>query len=256
MQQYLSGGLMDTRSRAGVSVEFAQGEDILSLRALLQVFRRQLWVILLVVTIVVGVTVGFGLSQTPVYEARAEILVEKTQGNKGIENIQTDVQGLRDFVGTALESLHSRRVAEAVVREVDPRVTTDALLANLSVEQVADTQFITIYYRDADPKQAQEIANAVASASSDQVSEVSPAITATVWESAVRPNIPVEPRLFRNSLLALMLGIMLGAGLALLLEYLDDSWRAPEEVELISGAPIFGIIPKFEATEDKSKSTA
>jgi capsular polysaccharide biosynthesis protein len=49
----------------------------------------------------------------------------------------------------------------------------------------------------------------------------------------------------RNGLLAAVFGLMLGTGLALLMEYLDYSWRSPEEVEQISGVPTFATIPEF-----------
>jgi capsular polysaccharide biosynthesis protein len=48
-----------------------------------------------------------------------------------------------------------------------------------------------------------------------------------------------------------MFGIMLGIGLALLMEYLDRSWRSPEEVEQVSGVPTFATIPEFSLTKSK-----
>lgn len=53
-----------------------------------------------------------------------------------------------------------------------------------------------------------------------------------------------------------MLGLMLGTGAAFLLEYLDDSWRSPEEAEQVSGVPTFGMVPAFKvkAPKDKKKS--
>jgi capsular polysaccharide biosynthesis protein len=48
-----------------------------------------------------------------------------------------------------------------------------------------------------------------------------------------------------------MLGGILGLGLAFLLENLDDSWRSPEEVELVSGVPTFGVIPVYEFSKGK-----
>jgi receptor protein-tyrosine kinase len=50
---------------------------------------------------------------------------------------------------------------------------------------------------------------------------------------------------------------MLGTGLAFLLEYLDDSWSSPEEMEQVSGTPTLGIIPGFSASKSqKEVSTA
>jgi capsular polysaccharide biosynthesis protein len=83
-----------------------------------------------------------------------------------------------------------------------------------------------------------------------QVSEVSPsasAITATVWERSPVPEESVSSTLLRNALAALAVGLMLGIGLAFLLEYLDDSWRSPEELEQVTGVPTFAVVPLFKA---------
>jgi capsular polysaccharide biosynthesis protein len=63
----------------------------------------------------------------------------------------------------------------------------------------------------------------------------------------------VSPKPLRNGLLALVLGLMLGTGMAFLLEYLDHSWRSPEEAEQITGVPTVGIIPEFKILEDNKK---
>jgi len=64
----------------------------------------------------------------------------------------------------------------------------------------------------------------------------------------------VSPDPLLNGLVALALGLLLGLGLAFLLEYLDDSWESPEEVERVSGVPTFGVIPGFQVkTSEKKK---
>jgi receptor protein-tyrosine kinase len=148
----------------------------------------------------------------------------------------------------------SRPVAEAVIREQDLPMTPEEFLEHLSVEQEPNTQWIHVKYKDPSPERAQRVTNAVGDVFSKQVSEVSPsanAITATVWEQAALPDEPVSPNPVRNGLLALMLGLMLGVGLAFLLEYVDDSLDAPEETELVSGVPTFGIIPDFGHSKDR-----
>jgi capsular exopolysaccharide synthesis family protein len=151
----------------------------------------------------------------------------------------------------------SRPVAEAVIRQQNLRMTTEDFLENyLIVEQEPNTQWIQVSYRDSSPERAQRVANAVGDVFSKQVSEVSPnanAITATVWEHAAVPDEPVTPNPVRNSLLALALGLVLGVVLAFLLEYLDDSWNSPEEMEQVSGVPTFGIIPELEGSKSPQR---
>jgi capsular polysaccharide biosynthesis protein len=98
--------------------------------------------------------------------------------------------------------------------------------------------------------------NAVGDAFSERVSRISPsvnAVTATVWEEARVPESPVSPNPVRRAFFALVIGVILGAGLALLLEVFDDRWQAPEEVEQFSGIPTLGVVPTNDRTKAGSR---
>lgn len=237
-------------------VRVVDDEPSLTVRDLLRIVWRRLLVVMLVATLLTGMAVGASLLQTPVYEASTEVLVGQEQTGDTPTNLSNDIAGLQQITQTVAVAVDSRVVAADTIEELGLRMSPEDLLENLSVQQVPETQFIQLTYRDTDPKQAQEIANTLAEVSSQRISEVSPtasAITATVWEPAVEPDAPFSPAPIRNGVLALMLGIMLGVGLTFLLEYLDDSWRSPEEVERISGVPTFGIIPEFKIPKAKKK---
>ena len=59
------------------------------------------------------------------------------------------------------------------------------------------------------------------------------------------PISPSSPKKLRNILLALFLGLFGGVGLALLMEYLDNSVKSVEDVERYSGLPTLGVVPPF-----------
>lgn len=250
---------MEAGPKHNVFAEDFEDEALPSLRDLFRILWRRLWVIVLVAVVLSGGAAAFSLVQTPMYEASTKILVGQEQGNQAPGSLAGDVQGLQQITLTMAEAVNSRPVAEAVIRELDLGTSPEAFLENLSVRQVAETQFIQVAYTDPDPEQAREITQTIGETFSEQVSEVSPstnAITATVWEPAVEPDEPVSPNPTRNGILALMLGLALGTGLALLLEYLDDSWRSPEELEGFSGVPNFGVVPKFEVEKTDQKAWA
>lgn len=56
---------------------------------------------------------------------------------------------------------------------------------------------------------------------------------------------PRSPRMLRNVFLAFLMGLFLGIGLALLIEYMDDTIEKGTEVEA-SGIPLLGVVPVFE----------
>jgi capsular polysaccharide biosynthesis protein len=240
--------------RLEVPVDLPPGnEPDISLRELILPVWRRLWLISLVAVVAVVAAVGFTLTQTPMYEANIKVLIGQAQSESS-DNLMADVGGLQQITMTMTEAVSTRPVAEATIRKLGLSMTPGDLLARLEVEQVASTQFIEVSYKDPDPQRAQRIVNAVGDVFSDQVSEVSPSassITATVWERAVVPSSPVSPDLLLNVLLALVVGVMLGVGLAFLLEYLDDSWGSPEEAEQVSGVPTFGVIPVFKVTQGR-----
>lgn len=246
--------MMNTGPASNMSAETSQDEYILSLGDLFRVVWKRLWVIVLIAVLLTGAAVGYSLGQTPIYEASIKILVGQEQQSDAPSQLGSDVQGLQQLTLTVAEAVGTRPVAEGVIEELNLKLTPEEFLENLSVEQVSNTQFIQVSYRDTNPERAQQVANTIGEVFSEQVSEVSPsanAITATLWERAVPPESPASPNLPLNTLLALVLGLMLGVGLAFLLEYLDDSWRSPEEVEQISGVPTFGIIPEFKIPKGK-----
>ena len=238
---------------------FAEAEDehVLSLRDLFQIFWRRMWVIGLVMLVLAGLVLVVSLMQTPVYQASVKLLVGQERKVNPQDPVPTEgAMGLRELTKTIAEGINSRPVAEAAIQRLNFETSPENIRANLDVEQVPDTQFIEVSYRDTSPERASQVADAIGDAFSEQVAEISPTagtITAPVWERATTPSAPVSPNPVRNTLVALVLGLILGTVLAFVLEFLDDSWRSPEEAEQISGVPTFGVIPEFKSLTDKKK---
>jgi len=235
--------------------EVADNEYVFSLRPLLRIVWRRLWIIVLVMLLFSGVAVASSLQQTPLYEASNKMLVGR---EGGITENPNDVVGFQQLAMTMAEALDSRPVAEAAIRQEGLKLSPEALLANLSAEVIPETQFVEVSYVDSNPERARRVVNAVGKAFSEQISEVSQSssgITATVWEPAVTPTYPTSPTPRRDGFIALVLGGIVGLGLVFLLEHLDDSWRSPGEAEQISGVPTIGTIPRFEVAKGKRKAS-
>jgi uncharacterized protein involved in exopolysaccharide biosynthesis len=66
-----------------------------------------------------------------------------------------------------------------------------------------------------------------------------------VVEEAVAPTVPIKPRKAWDLAIAVVAGLILGLGAALLAERLDTSVRTPDDVERLFGLPVIGIIPAF-----------
>jgi capsular polysaccharide biosynthesis protein len=237
----------------GAPSENTQDEYSVSIRDLLEVLQRRVLTIILVMVVLTGAVVGFDLWRTPTYEATIKIMVGQLQKDPG--QLGSDAQGLQILTGTMAEVVDTRPVALGVIDKLNLEISANDLLAKLSAEQVPETQLIEVRYQDENPERAAEIVNTVGAVFSDEVSRMSPSAnaitTATVWEEAGVPSSPATPDPLRDGLLALVLGSMLGVGLALLLEQLEDRWRSREEVEQAFRIPTLGAIPEFKVPKGR-----
>jgi succinoglycan biosynthesis transport protein ExoP len=66
-------------------------------------------------------------------------------------------------------------------------------------------------------------------------------------EDAVLPRVPVRPRKAVNLVVAILVGLLIGVGTALTLEYFDTTVKTPDDVERHLGLPVIGIVPQFVA---------
>jgi capsular polysaccharide biosynthesis protein len=193
----------------------------LDLHVLSQAIARQFWVVVMTVVLLTGAAVGFSIAQPPKYEASIKIIIG--QGGKLTQDPLAEA-GLRDITDTMVVAVDTRPVAEGVIRELNLDKNPKEVLEDMSAQRVGATQFIEVTYTDTDPERAKRVANTIGSVFSDEIAGVSPgpdAITASVWEPATAPTSPEDPDPIRNGFLASVLGVMLGMGLALLLDYLS-----------------------------------
>lgn len=66
----------------------------------------------------------------------------------------------------------------------------------------------------------------------------------SIVDRAIKPLFPQSPNLILNMALAVLVGLLLGVMSALGLDFLDDSFKSPDDIEREFSLPVMGIIPK------------
>ncbi|MFJ9865199.1 polysaccharide biosynthesis tyrosine autokinase [Streptomyces sp. NPDC101165] len=219
-------------------------------------------------TVVVCLVLGIGAALavtglcTPVYEARTQLFVATSTGpdtaelNQGQSFSQARVQSYAAIVTT-------RQVILPVVKQLRLRTTPEELASRITAVAPLNTVLIDITVRDTAPQRAARIANAVAgqfsavverletpkrapdsqkSRKGDDASLTSP-VSLGVTQEAVAPTGPVSPRPLLNLAAGALAGLLLGAGLVVLRETLDTTFKMSEALSEFTALPGLGTIP-------------
>ncbi len=70
-----------------------------------------------------------------------------------------------------------------------------------------------------------------------------------IAQAATVPSSPSSPKVGRNTALGAVLGLLLGLGIAFLLERFDRRIREPKDLEQVYGLPLLGVVPESSALQ-------
>jgi succinoglycan biosynthesis transport protein ExoP len=73
----------------------------------------------------------------------------------------------------------------------------------------------------------------------------------TIVDPAMVPSSPSRPNKTRNIMMAFLVGLVGGIGLAFLREYMDNTVKTPDDVELLARLPSLAVVPSFGSLDGK-----
>jgi len=214
----------------------------------LKVVRRRWQWIAATAVVCVAVAAALSLLQTKEYSSSARLFVSTSNLDdanalaQGGQFSQQRVQSYADLVS-------SRELAQKVISELDLDLSATELADEVSAAVATNTVNLTITATDPDAHRAQSIAQAYAEDVTDLVRQLETApgettapIKATIVDNASYSGTPVAPKPIRNVGLGLVIGLLLGFGLALLRQTLDTRINSTEDLQEVADAPVLGAI--------------
>lgn len=109
-----------------------------------------------------------------------------------------------------------------------------------------DTFFITITVDGNDPQKCTNVANQLAEKAQDVYKEKFSYGRIGVIRQAKVPEAPYSPSNIKNTLIGLLIGFVVSAIISILLELIDTTIKADDDIQEIYGIPVFAEIPDFE----------
>lgn len=200
--------------------------------------------------VVAGLSLGIGLTvgTAKVYRASVQVFVATSTTDSAAQ-----LQAGNTFTEDRVQSYTSIATSPAVTGPV-----SQALRLNLSETQLADKisadapptkVLINLHVTDHDPRQAAALANAVAARFNTVVQSTEqtdangrPVVKLTVIHPAIVPDAPIKPSKVINIGLGFLLGLLLGVGVVVARDMLDNTVKGPQDFEPL-GVPVLGYVP-------------
>lgn len=210
----------------------------------LRALKKRLWLILLITFLS---TCSSALCSIylikPVYEAKITSIVGRVPVNNNERLEYTDVLLYERLIKTYSELVKSRVVLSEALFRLNYDMELSKMQSNLIVSPKGDTQILEIAVRDTDAIRATNIANTIAQVFIEKVKTLMHSEDVEIMDWAIVPEKPVKPRVALNTAAAFLLGLMVSLGLILLIEYMDNTLKADEDVEKYLSILVLADIP-------------
>lgn len=219
--------------------DFVQIDIMLLLR---RIWSQKLIIVLTTLVFTAGALMYSLFIATPKYNSTTRVyVVNQKKDNQAIttQDVQLGTLLVKDYK----EIILSNSVMSDVVSKNKLQITPGELAKKISVDAPKDTRIISITVTDKDPQKARDLANAVREVSADKIKEVTKIEDVTTLEQAEAALTPSSPNVFKNSVLAALLGFILAVGGVVLIELMDDRIKRPEDIEETMNLVLLGIIP-------------
>ncbi|MDT3763943.1 YveK family protein [Priestia filamentosa] len=235
-------------------------EGSINLRERFQPLKKHLLlisIITVILTIASGIVSYFLL--TPIYQSSTQILVNQSKNGQQIysaNELQTNLQ----LVNTYNVIIKSPAILDEVIKKEDLKMTSGALNKLISVSSEEDSQVVNVTVQYKNPQKAADIANAIATTFQNEIKKIMNVDNVSILAKAEISNnsSPIKPNPIFNMAIALVVGLIVGVGLAFLLDYLDNTIKKEQDIENQLDLPVLGTITTINVngnTKNKGSQT-
>ena len=198
--------------------------------------QRGWWIIVATMLLAMNFSLLISYLTTPVYQVSSRFIVSPNAGiydNSWDIVSSLDTLDRRSIINTYKELLASRsiyggspEIQEISTEELDNDYT-------ISVVVVPDTNILKLTVEGPDPNRAVMIANAIGTQSLVAINKLYPVYNFSILDRPELPTEPIRPQTLQNAGLALLIGAIVGTGLAFSREQLQNSFEQLRQRSII-----------------------
>ncbi|KIL43019.1 YveK family protein [Jeotgalibacillus campisalis] len=219
-------------------------EETISLKELFGTLRKRMVMIIVIALLAVSISAAVSYFLiTPVYQSSTQLLVNQEKSDQPNLNV-SDIQANLQLINTYNVIIKSPVILDKVSEQLNGSFTFGQLNEKITVQTEQDSQVVNLTVQDPDPYVAADIANRTAEVFQDKIVNLMSVDNVSILTPAVVSDgqSPVSPQPFLNMAIALVVGLMVGVGIAFLLEYLDNTIKTEQDIEKTLDLPVLGVI--------------
>lgn len=218
----------------------------MELRDFLRIVRKGWPLILALVVLGSAVGVGITLATTTIYQATVQIFVAAATSSDASQLSQGNLFSQAQ-VQSYISIANAPSVTVPVIREFNLDLTPDQLADQITADAPETKVLINLHVADQNPETAASLANAIAAQFNVVVAKTAETdgkavVKLTVIHPATAPISPIKPNKFIDIGLGFLIGLLLGLGLVVLRDRLDNTVKGPNDFEAL-GVPVLGYVP-------------
>ena len=213
-------------------------------------FDKIWWIVggFLICALAAGLITHFAI--TPKYTATAKMYMVSSSSQSVVD--LTDLNIGQSISGDYVELLKTRPIIEGVIEDLDLDYKYNELVDMINLSVVNTTRIIQIDVTSTDPKEAMNIANALAKKGVRELPKVMETPEPHIAEYAIVPINKSSPSLTKNTMIGGLLALLLMLAIFTIQFLMDDTFKTAEDIEKEFGVMPLTVIPegKIEGLEN------
>ena len=226
----------------------------MALRAYLRVLRERWLLVVSFMLVATGIALLITELTPKSYTATAQVLVSATQtsdsATNGANQVYTQLQ-----VATYARVIDAPQVLKYIQTDLHLGLSDSTLKGKLSASALTGVSIVEVHADDGSASRAANLANSAARGLIATVQSYNSSVKLFLTGPADQPSSPSDPKPLLNIALGALLGLLVGAALAVARDILDNRIKDPETLGKVADASLMGVIVEDPWTERHAIAT-
>lgn len=197
-------------------------EEKISLIKLFKILKKKINIIisLTLLGFVISFLVTFFLI-TPKYRSSTQLLVNRNQATEEIQ--RSDIDTNLELIETYKDIIKSPAILDDVREELNLNLSHNDLIRKINISSKSRSQVFSIEVTDEDPELSSKIVNTIAETFQKNINEIMNVDNVSIISKGIVNSNPISPNKIMNLTIGALLGLIVGIGLSIILNYIDQT---------------------------------